>query len=176
MNKRNRKQQHHTPHPERHFTYSPSNETLRSRHSRKEITKLDKGNCRTANIFYAARCKTHGNIFTSATLEGTLTNTSTIRKTDQVTTKSWQTSTNTSMTLKKTFKFQYFRKTIENSAKTSSSVCQKETCLQDLMQNQNAKDVSLMKSSPTQLVSSDWSYNCSAIDVEVDGFVLESQR
>ena len=143
MNKRNRKQQHHTPHPERHLTYSPSNKTLRSRHSGKEITKLDKGNCRTANIFYAARCKTHGNVFISATLERNLTNISMIRKTNQVTTKSPQTSTNTTMNLKKTFKFQHFRKTIENSAKTSSSVCEKETCLQDLMQNQNSKDVSL---------------------------------
>ena len=36
-----------------------SDKTLKSMHNGKEIKKLDGGNCRTANIVYAARCKIH---------------------------------------------------------------------------------------------------------------------
>ena len=40
-----------------------SDETLKNIHNRKQIKKLDGGNCRTATIVYAARCKIHGDIF-----------------------------------------------------------------------------------------------------------------
>ena len=36
---------------------------LKNIHNGKEIKKLDGGNCRTANIVYAARCKIHGYIY-----------------------------------------------------------------------------------------------------------------
>ena len=36
---------------------------LKNIHNGKEIKKLDGGNCRTANIVYAARCKIHGDIY-----------------------------------------------------------------------------------------------------------------
>ena len=38
-------------------------------HNWKEIKKLDGGNCRTANIVYAARCKIHGDIYIDNTEE-----------------------------------------------------------------------------------------------------------
>ena len=46
-----------------------SDETLKNIHSGKEIKMLDGGNCRTANIVYAARCKIHGNIYIGNTGE-----------------------------------------------------------------------------------------------------------
>ena len=66
---------------------------LKNIHNGKEIKKLDGGNCRTANIAYAARYKLHGDIYTgnigeklrerysnqryNANLQHTYTNTST---------------------------------------------------------------------------------------------------
>ena len=38
-------------------------------HNGKVIKKLDGGNCRTANIFYTARYKLHGDIYTGNTEE-----------------------------------------------------------------------------------------------------------
>ena len=46
-----------------------SDETLKNIHNGKEIKNLDGGNCRTANIVYAARCKIHGDIYISNTGE-----------------------------------------------------------------------------------------------------------
>ena len=40
-----------------------SDETLKNIQNGKEIKKLDGGNCRRANIVYAARCKIHGDIY-----------------------------------------------------------------------------------------------------------------
>ena len=46
-----------------------SDKTLKSIHNEKEIKKLDGGNCRTANIVYAARCKIHDDIYIGNTGE-----------------------------------------------------------------------------------------------------------
>ena len=46
-----------------------SDETLENIHNGKEIEKLDGGNCITANIVYAARCKIHGDTYIGNTGE-----------------------------------------------------------------------------------------------------------
>ena len=46
-----------------------SDETLKNMQNGIEIKKLDGGNCRTANIAYAARCKIHGDIYIGNTGE-----------------------------------------------------------------------------------------------------------
>ena len=46
-----------------------SDDTLKNIHKGKGIKKLDGGNCRTVNIVYIARCKIHGDIYTSNTGE-----------------------------------------------------------------------------------------------------------
>ena len=46
-----------------------SDEILENIHNGKEIKKLDGGNCRAANIVYAARCKIHGDIYIGNTGE-----------------------------------------------------------------------------------------------------------
>ena len=46
-----------------------SDETIKNIHNGKEIKKLDEGNCITANIVYAARCKMHGDIYIGNTGE-----------------------------------------------------------------------------------------------------------
>ena len=46
-----------------------SDKTLKNIHNGREIKKLDGGNCRTANIVYAAICKIHGDIYIGNTGE-----------------------------------------------------------------------------------------------------------
>ena len=46
-----------------------SEETIKNKDNGKEIKKLDGGNCRAANIFYAARCKIHRDIYIGNTGE-----------------------------------------------------------------------------------------------------------
>ena len=46
-----------------------SDKTLKNIHNGKEIKKLEGGDCRTANIVYAARCKIHGDIYIGNTGE-----------------------------------------------------------------------------------------------------------
>ena len=46
-----------------------SDETLKNIHNGKEIEKLDGGNCRTANIVQAEKCKFHGDIYIGNTEE-----------------------------------------------------------------------------------------------------------
>ena len=62
-----------------------SDDTLKNIHNGKEIKKLDGGNCTTANIVYAARCKIHGDIYignTGEELEKGSANAGTMPKTD----------------------------------------------------------------------------------------------
>ena len=84
-----------------------SDETLKNIHNGNEIKKLDGGNCRTANIVYAARCKIHGGIYIGNTGEELhdSANTGTMPKTDQITMNSQHTYTNTNTNLTRILKF-----------------------------------------------------------------------
>ena len=82
------------------FHLISSDETLKNIHNGKEIKKLDGGNCRTANIVYAARGKIHGDIYIGNTGEEMRDRFSKHRydaETDQITMNSQHTYTNTNI-------------------------------------------------------------------------------
>ena len=97
-----------------------SDETLKNILNGKEIKKLDGGNCRTANIVCAARCKTHGDIYIGKTgeeLREDSANTSTMAKTDQIAMNSQRPYTNTNTNLTKYWSFDIKRESTSKAWK-----------------------------------------------------------
>ena len=136
-----------------------SDETIKNIHNGKEIKKLDGGNCITANIVYAARCKIHVEIYIGNTGEELR------ERFSKHMYKAKNRPDNNELTAhihKHQHEFdkdievlilkgKYIKSMKENYGKTNSSVYWVQKRLRDSMKNLNTTDVSFMKLLPISL-------------------------
>ena len=136
-----------------------SDETLKNIHNGKEIKKLDGGNCRRANIVYAARCKIHGDIYIGNTGEELRERFSKHRYdaknrpdnnelTAHIHKLQYEYDKDIGVLLLKGNLYQKHERSYE---KTNSSIYWIQKRLRDSIKNLDTTDVTFMKPSPTSL-------------------------